>query len=119
MIVVTSPDTSAVRAWAREHGFDVADRGRLPAEVRQAYDAAHRSKAAAKQKPAKAAPAPTRPAKPAAVKPEPAPEPEPADASDDRRLVALAEQLRALTERVAALESAAPAKPARRFRRTR
>ena len=30
-----------VRAWARENGWDVPDRGRVSAEVRQAYDAAH------------------------------------------------------------------------------
>lgn len=31
-----------VRAWARENGWkDLGDRGRVPAEVREAYDAAH------------------------------------------------------------------------------
>jgi len=30
-----------VREWARENGFDVPDRGRIPADVREAYDAAH------------------------------------------------------------------------------
>ena len=30
-----------VRAWARENGWDVPERGRVSAEVRQAYDAAH------------------------------------------------------------------------------
>ena len=30
-----------VREWARENGHDVPDRGRIPAEVREAYDAAH------------------------------------------------------------------------------
>jgi hypothetical protein len=29
-----------VRSWAREHGYMVAERGRLPAEVVQAYRAA-------------------------------------------------------------------------------
>ena len=33
--------TAAVREWAQEHGYDVADRGRIPAAVVQAYDAAH------------------------------------------------------------------------------
>ncbi len=33
--------TSVVRAWAVANGFAVSDRGRLPAEVRQAYGAAH------------------------------------------------------------------------------
>jgi Lsr2 len=30
-----------IRAWARENGWDVPDRGRVSAEVREAYDAAH------------------------------------------------------------------------------
>jgi hypothetical protein len=30
-----------VRAWARENGHDVPERGRIPADVREAYDAAH------------------------------------------------------------------------------
>ena len=30
-----------IRAWARENGFDVPDRGRVAAEVREAYAAAH------------------------------------------------------------------------------
>ncbi|GGS29009.1 AAA family ATPase [Actinokineospora fastidiosa] len=31
-----------IRAWARQNGYDVADRGKLPSEVKEAYDAAHR-----------------------------------------------------------------------------
>jgi len=31
-------DASAVRTWAREHGYDVSDRGRVPKEIRDAYD---------------------------------------------------------------------------------
>ncbi len=34
-------DTSAVREWARQHGYTVSDRGRISAEVQQAYAAAH------------------------------------------------------------------------------
>ncbi len=34
-------DASAVRTWARENGFEVSDRGRVPKEVRDAYDQAH------------------------------------------------------------------------------
>jgi nucleoid-associated protein Lsr2 len=34
-------DLSDVRAWAREHGFQVSDRGRVSSEVRAAYEAAH------------------------------------------------------------------------------
>jgi hypothetical protein len=30
-----------IRAWARENGWDVPDRGRVSAEVREAYNAAH------------------------------------------------------------------------------
>ncbi len=30
-----------IRAWARENGFDVPERGRVSAEVREAYAAAH------------------------------------------------------------------------------
>ncbi len=30
-----------IRDWARGHGYDVPDRGRVSAEVRDAYEAAH------------------------------------------------------------------------------
>ena len=119
-----------MRAWARENGYDVADRGRLRPEVLEAYAAAHRKgsgtakkaaakpaaakkaaakPAAAKKPAAKKAPAP----KPAVAKaPEPeaeeapaSPEPKPKPVTDDRRLVALGEELAALTDRVAKLEA--------------
>jgi nucleoid-associated protein Lsr2 len=32
---------SEIRAWARENGFDVPERGRVSAEVREAYASAH------------------------------------------------------------------------------
>ena len=32
---------AAVRAWARQHGLEVSDRGRVPSDVQKAYDAAH------------------------------------------------------------------------------
>lgn len=32
---------SEIRAWARENGWDVPERGRVSAEVREAYAAAH------------------------------------------------------------------------------
>lgn len=35
-------DTAAVRAWAQKNGYTVGDRGRIPAEVREAYAAAQR-----------------------------------------------------------------------------
>jgi hypothetical protein len=36
-----SSNASAVREWARANGYDVSDRGRVPADVKAAYDAAH------------------------------------------------------------------------------
>lgn len=37
----TSPDVAKVRQWARENGHTISDRGRVSAEVRQAYVASH------------------------------------------------------------------------------
>jgi hypothetical protein len=37
----SGPSPSQVRDWARSHGYEVSDRGRVPAEVRAAYDAAN------------------------------------------------------------------------------
>ena len=34
-------NATEVRAWARDNGMPVNDRGRVPAEVRAAYEAAH------------------------------------------------------------------------------
>ena len=34
-------DLGAVRAWARENGHKVSDRGRISADVQAAYDKAH------------------------------------------------------------------------------
>jgi hypothetical protein len=35
------PTAREVRDWARSNGYDVPDRGRIPADVRSAFDAAH------------------------------------------------------------------------------
>lgn len=35
------PSAKEIRDWARANGHDVPDRGRVSAEVREAYDAAH------------------------------------------------------------------------------
>lgn len=35
------PSAKEIREWARSNGYDVPDRGRVPAEVREAYDSAH------------------------------------------------------------------------------
>lgn len=34
--------TAAVREWATKNGYEVSQRGRIPAKVVEAYDAAHR-----------------------------------------------------------------------------
>ncbi|MGI8578578.1 MAG: histone-like nucleoid-structuring protein Lsr2 [Nocardioidaceae bacterium] len=39
----TGPSPSDVREWARANGFEVSGRGRVPADVRTAYNAAHES----------------------------------------------------------------------------
>lgn len=36
-----SSSTSDVRAWAQDNGHDVSSRGRVSAEVREAYEKAH------------------------------------------------------------------------------
>lgn len=33
--------TADIRAWARANGYDVSDRGRIPENIRAAYEAAH------------------------------------------------------------------------------
>jgi len=35
------PSPAEIRSWARENGWDVPERGRVSAEVREAYAAAH------------------------------------------------------------------------------
>jgi Lsr2 len=35
------PDTAKIRAWAKEKGYEVNDRGRVPATIREAYEKAH------------------------------------------------------------------------------
>ena len=37
----SGPSASDIRTWARENGWDVPERGRVSAEVREAYAAAH------------------------------------------------------------------------------
>ncbi|MFE7117642.1 Lsr2 family protein [Streptomyces sp. NPDC057654] len=34
-----SGDTAAIRAWAKKNGYEVNDRGRVPASVKEAYEA--------------------------------------------------------------------------------
>ena len=35
------PDLTEVRSWAREQGYEVSDRGRVSAQILQAYEDAH------------------------------------------------------------------------------
>ncbi len=35
------PSSREIRDWARSNGYEVSDRGRVSAEVRKAFDAAH------------------------------------------------------------------------------
>jgi len=37
----SGPSPADIRAWARDNGFNVPDRGRVSSEVREAYLAAH------------------------------------------------------------------------------
>lgn len=36
-----SQDTAKIRAWAKEQGYEVNDRGRVPANIREAYEKAN------------------------------------------------------------------------------
>ncbi|WP_083924457.1 Lsr2 family DNA-binding protein [Nocardiopsis lucentensis] len=40
-VASSEPSTAEVRAWAREHGYEVPARGKLPDDVVAAYKAAH------------------------------------------------------------------------------
>jgi hypothetical protein len=37
----SDPDTAKIRAWAKENGYEVSDRGRIHQTVKDAYYAAH------------------------------------------------------------------------------
>lgn len=37
----SASDMKAVRDWARDNGYTVSQRGRVPTEIRDAYTAAH------------------------------------------------------------------------------
>lgn len=37
----SGPDTSMIRIWAKEKGYEINDRGRVPATIREAYEKAH------------------------------------------------------------------------------
>jgi hypothetical protein len=59
-------ERAAIKAWARDNGYEVSERGRIPAKIVEAYRAAHegpKQKAPAKKTAAKKAPAKKAPAK--------------------------------------------------------
>ena len=37
----SDPDTAKIRAWAKENGYEVSDRGRISKAIQEAFDAAH------------------------------------------------------------------------------
>ncbi|QKW07253.1 Lsr2 family protein [Streptomyces sp. NA04227] len=37
----SAQDTAQIRAWAKENGYEVNDRGRVPASIREAYEKAN------------------------------------------------------------------------------
>ncbi|NBM17174.1 Lsr2 family protein [Streptomyces sp. GC420] len=37
----SSQDTAEIRKWAKENGYEVNDRGRVPATIREAYEKAN------------------------------------------------------------------------------
>ena len=40
-MVVGNQDTAKIRAWAKENGYNVNERGRVPADIRVAYEKAN------------------------------------------------------------------------------
>lgn len=51
---VNREQTRAIREWARQNGYDIAERGRIPAEVTAAYEQAQSPKGGRKGKGGKA-----------------------------------------------------------------
>ncbi|MET7511074.1 Lsr2 family protein [Streptomyces albidoflavus] len=37
----SGPETAVIRAWAKENGYDINDRGRVPANIRAEYEEAN------------------------------------------------------------------------------
>ncbi|MFD7917643.1 Lsr2 family protein [Streptomyces sp. NPDC059740] len=36
-----NPDTAKIRAWAKKNGYNVNDRGRVPADIKEAFEKAN------------------------------------------------------------------------------
>ena len=113
---------SEVRAWAKDNGFDIADRGRLPGEVWDAWAAA--AEPAGDRGPGRGngrvnGSVPTQPSPRSA---EPVPSIDPAALRDaQKRITQLETQLEQLTSRLAALENQPPVQvqPRRLFSRSK
>jgi hypothetical protein len=102
--MATTATVGEVRAWAKQQGFQVADRGRLPAEVWDAWASATEDAPVPQQRLSE------QPVVAAATA---------ADLEAAQvRITALEQQLVALVERVSSLESR-PTQPRRRFARSR
>ncbi len=103
MFMANKASVGEVRAWAKQQGFQLGDRGRLPAEVWDAWNASTSS-----------APLPQQRVS----------DPEPAGATLEElqaaqtRIARLEQQVADLTARLANLESR-PAEPRRMFARRR
>ncbi len=105
--------TASIRQWAVQHGFAVATRGRLPAEVLAAYDKAHKQppKPAGRGTPAaRAARRSTSGAQAEASTTGESTSGNQADVVPVEHLVALAARLEYLANRVEALERASQGK---------
>lgn len=100
---MSTPSTTELRAWARQNGVAVADRGRVSIDVLSAWQSAQ---------------TPTRPKRrpapnPISTAPSAAQEPSQSASADEEVSTSalIAEQLAALTERVQRLESRLTGKP--------
>jgi hypothetical protein len=97
--MTTTLSTSELRDWARENGFAVGDRGRLPAQVYEAWtEASRRPKARiGKRRSAPEAAAPSRVTRKAATGAG-------SDEGQTKDILALQSQMAVLTDRVGKLE---------------
>ena len=103
---------SEVRAWARENGFEVSPRGRVPAEVQAAWQAAH----AKPRRQRRAASPAASPAEPGLAERVAALEADVARLKAvEERVLALEDQVDSLTARLA--EAAGTRRRGRRLRR--
>jgi hypothetical protein len=103
MVMANKASVGEVRAWAKKQGFEVADRGRLPAEVWNAWNSSVGSAPVPQQR---------------ASDPEPPVATVEALEAAHARIDRLEQQVAELTETLAGLASR-PAEPRRLFARAR